>query len=126
MIRRPPRSTRPDTLFPYTTLFRSIPCAILVEGDDADALEASMLENLARVRPDEVSQWERFVALVNAGRSVEEVAATFGLEPGAVKRIVAPGNLLQPIRTLFRGGQVGVSCEGGRVGRGVGSSLGVV
>src|SRR3546814_15154722 len=24
MIRRPPRSTRPDTLVPYTTLFRSI------------------------------------------------------------------------------------------------------
>src|SRR3546814_11462468 len=24
MIRRPPRSTRPDTLFPYTTLFRSL------------------------------------------------------------------------------------------------------
>src|SRR3546814_18985687 len=23
MIRRPPRSTRPDTFFPYTTLFRS-------------------------------------------------------------------------------------------------------
>src|SRR3546814_3152325 len=23
MIRRPPRSTRPDTLFPYTTLFQS-------------------------------------------------------------------------------------------------------
>src|SRR3546814_3249614 len=27
MIRRPPRSTRTDTLFPYTTLFRS-PCLI--------------------------------------------------------------------------------------------------
>src|SRR3546814_3730401 len=25
MIRRPPRSTRTDTLFPYTTLFRSPP-----------------------------------------------------------------------------------------------------
>src|SRR3546814_15509585 len=24
MVRRPPRSTRPDTLFPYTTLFRSL------------------------------------------------------------------------------------------------------
>src|SRR3546814_1419302 len=24
MSRRPPRSTRPDTLFPYTTLFRSV------------------------------------------------------------------------------------------------------
>src|SRR3546814_9938263 len=27
MIRRPPRSTRTDTLFPYTTLFRSEICA---------------------------------------------------------------------------------------------------
>src|SRR3546814_7069254 len=26
MIRRPPRSTRTDTLFPYTTLFRSPKC----------------------------------------------------------------------------------------------------
>src|SRR3546814_2270219 len=26
MIRRPPRSTRTDTLFPYTTLFRSFRC----------------------------------------------------------------------------------------------------
>src|SRR3546814_6133840 len=27
MIRRQPRSTRTDTLFPYTTLFRSLRCA---------------------------------------------------------------------------------------------------
>src|SRR3546814_9877811 len=27
MIRRPPRSTRTDTLFPYTTLFRSLAAA---------------------------------------------------------------------------------------------------
>src|SRR3546814_2917577 len=30
MIRRPPRSTRTDTLFPYTTLFRSVPGLIAV------------------------------------------------------------------------------------------------
>src|SRR3546814_9765979 len=31
MIRRPPRSTRTDTLFPYTTLFRSgaVDCRVL-------------------------------------------------------------------------------------------------
>src|SRR3546814_15964654 len=28
MIRRPPRSTRTDTLFPYTTLFRSYPLVL--------------------------------------------------------------------------------------------------
>src|SRR3546814_13595716 len=33
MIRRPPRSTRTDTLFPYTTLFRSLqPVALLAFG----------------------------------------------------------------------------------------------
>src|SRR3546814_6401569 len=34
MIRRPPRSTRTDTLFPYTTLFRSA-------GADVDAGDGS-------------------------------------------------------------------------------------
>ncbi|HEV7312477.1 MAG: ParB/RepB/Spo0J family partition protein [Sphingomonadales bacterium] len=88
---------------------KPIPCAILDEGDDANALEASMLENLARVRPDEVSQWEAFVALVKTGRSVDEVANTFGFEPSAVKRILALGNLLPRIRTLYRGGQIDVN-----------------
>src|SRR3546814_4513719 len=35
MIRRPPRSTRTDTLFPYTTLFRSIVALRVVDGIDA-------------------------------------------------------------------------------------------
>src|SRR3546814_7344640 len=32
MIRRPPRSTRTDTLFPYTTLFRSVRLELLTHG----------------------------------------------------------------------------------------------
>src|SRR3546814_15528787 len=36
MVRRPPRSTRTDTLVPYTTLFRSPPCrAVLVDRGNA-------------------------------------------------------------------------------------------
>src|SRR3546814_8102118 len=31
MIRRPPRSTRTDTLFPYTTLFRSMRALVSVD-----------------------------------------------------------------------------------------------
>src|SRR3546814_19689465 len=34
MIRRPPRSTRTDTLFPYTTLFRSMPRSECDEDPD--------------------------------------------------------------------------------------------
>src|SRR3546814_14913391 len=35
MIRRPPRSTRTDTLFPYTTLFRSAERADMFAARDA-------------------------------------------------------------------------------------------
>src|SRR3546814_5558924 len=35
MIRRPPRSTRTDTLFPYTTLFRSAPTPDTTSPDPA-------------------------------------------------------------------------------------------
>src|SRR3546814_3622180 len=34
-MRRPPRSTRTDTLFPYTTLFRSFPALIIGVEDEA-------------------------------------------------------------------------------------------
>src|SRR3546814_11993509 len=34
MRRRPPRVTRTDTLFPYTTLFRSDPATVTDEGFD--------------------------------------------------------------------------------------------
>src|SRR3546814_8168989 len=40
MIRRPPRSTRTDTLFPYTTLFRSaFPCNQFGAQEPGDAEE---------------------------------------------------------------------------------------
>src|SRR3546814_5314156 len=60
MIRRPPRSTRTDTLFPYTTLFRSILSArALVEKDPAySQVTARLLLHTIRkeVLGEEVSQ----------------------------------------------------------------------
>src|SRR3546814_1818596 len=44
MIRRPPRSTRTDTLFPYTTLFRSA-----VAGMDTSRDRASRCRALRRI-----------------------------------------------------------------------------
>lgn len=85
-----------------------LPCAILEEGDDAAALEASLIENLARLDPDEVSQWETFARLVKEGREVEQIAATFGIPDLRVKRILALGNLLPRIRALYRQEKIGV------------------
>src|SRR3546814_15855184 len=44
MIRRPPRSTRTDTLFPYTTLFRSLR-AVFTENATLDASESVSIKN---------------------------------------------------------------------------------
>src|SRR3546814_13017023 len=49
MIRRPPRSTRTDTLFPYTTLFRSDRTVDIVAlaAQQGDALPALLYRHLA-------------------------------------------------------------------------------
>lgn len=79
-----------------------LPCAVMEPGDDADALEASLIENLARRDVDEMTQYETFVKLVRQGRSVAEIAATFGLTETAVKQRLALGNLLPNIREAYR------------------------
>ncbi len=79
-----------------------LPAAIIDPGDDAAALEASLLENIARLDPDEVTQWETFVRLVREGRNVEDIAVTFGLPEQMVRRVLALGNLLPAIRNLYR------------------------
>ncbi|WFP65638.1 MULTISPECIES: ParB/RepB/Spo0J family partition protein [unclassified Mesorhizobium] len=79
-----------------------LPCAIMEDGDDADALEASLIENTARDDPDEVSQWETFTRLIKEGRGVADIAVTFGLTEHQVKRILALGDLLPKIREAYR------------------------
>ncbi len=83
-----------------------LPCAIIEAGDDAAALEASLIENIARLDADEVTRWEQFTRLVKEGRSVDEIATTFGLPELAVKRTLALGNLVPRIRALYRAEEI--------------------
>ncbi|MEE4454410.1 ParB/RepB/Spo0J family partition protein [Novosphingobium resinovorum] len=79
-----------------------LPCAIMEEGDDAAAIEASMIENMARLDADEVRQWESFTRLVREGRGLDDIAMTFGLPELSIRRVLALGNLLPRIRDLYR------------------------
>lgn len=78
-----------------------VPSAIMEAGDDAAALEASLIENIARLDPDEVTRWETFTRLVRQGRTVEDIATTFGLPDLTIRRVLALGNLLPRIRNLY-------------------------
>lgn len=83
-----------------------LPCAILDDGDDAAAIEVSLIENTARLDPDEVSRWETFTRLIKEGRTPDDIAATFGLPDLAVKRVLALGNLIPRIRDLYRKAEI--------------------
>src|SRR3546814_6675010 len=63
MIRRPPRSTRTDTLFPYTPLFRSLP--------------DFRPEDFARLRIQNTSQWPFFCQA--EGKPATRYAAAIGM-----------------------------------------------
>ena len=85
-----------------------LPCAIMEAGDDAAALEASLIENLARLDPDEVTQWENFTRLVKEGRNVDDISKTFGLPEESIKCILALGNLLPRIRQAYQAQEIDV------------------
>lgn len=90
-----------------TDIVDPLPCAIMEAGDDAAALEASLIENVQRRDADEVTQWTTFTRLiVKEGRSIEDIAETFAMPLLAVKRILALGNLLPRIRALYANGKI--------------------
>src|SRR3546814_15871786 len=71
MIRRPPRSTRTDTLFPYTTLFRSIETGF-PQGPPREAIELSAVGAARKQRGI-----ERDIALEHAGEAVLHLVGRF-------------------------------------------------
>src|SRR3546814_2472512 len=87
MIRRPPRSTRTDTLFPYTSLFRSsidraIHAQFAPRGHDRDMRRVEQDEIAGRLRARRCP-----VAMRNADRVIE-LKPTFAPPHAIFVRIV--------------------------------------
>src|SRR3546814_18537419 len=109
MIRRPPRSTRTDTLFPYTTLFRS-----LLDGDlDTPQVDGADLRRIG----DDVS-YQRVIA----GRRYQTLERRIVMSPERSGELTLGGPRFRG-RTLAglsgraeerRGGTQGVSTCGSR------------
>jgi ParB family transcriptional regulator, chromosome partitioning protein len=84
----------------------AIPCAIMAKGDDAAAVEASLIENVHRLPMDDMDQFEAFQRLLKEGRTIEEIANTFGVTEIMVKRRLAIANLSPKIRTAYRAEEI--------------------
>src|SRR3546814_164189 len=84
MIRRPPRSTRTDTLFPYTTLFRSYePQWLVYPPETARHFDPDLaaLVGYAQHRPNLGNVEGRCPSFLLAGDRPEHVAAVDALRP---------------------------------------------
>jgi ParB family chromosome partitioning protein len=78
-----------------------VPCAVMTEGDAASAIEASIIENVARLPATEMEQYTAFRKLHDEGRAVEEIAGFFGVTELHVRRVLALAALSAPIRKLY-------------------------
>ena len=82
--------------------FPPINCDVRENLSDADARELSLIENVAREDADEITCYEAFSALIKDGKTVDEIARTFGKTEREVRRSLAIANLLPRIRDLYR------------------------
>src|SRR3546814_1762941 len=83
MRRRPPRSTRTDTLFPYTTLFRSASCMCLAVVATGPSMKSrwnapkSFLNFINSSKTHITDQWRHVMttkAITNVTRSEEHTS----------------------------------------------------
>src|SRR3546814_21167685 len=122
MVRLPPRSTRTDTLFPYTTLFRSWDSGVwaLGEGYRSPPASAGGEGRPHVVAIDYGAKDNIFRNLVKAGASVTVVPATATLDevmshqPDGVFLSNGPGD---PAATGVYAGQLGRGSGGERGGQ---------
>src|SRR3546814_7612280 len=89
MIRRPPRSTRTDTLFPYTTLFRSRHRILGINTSEAGQImyvdtpglhrgaKRAMNRSLNRAARSAISDVDLVVQVIEAGRFTDEDEALY-------------------------------------------------
>src|SRR3546814_19810215 len=98
MIRRPPRSTRTDTLFPYTTLFRSIVDLVLEPGIAGGVRRGQVLDHdRGAVRHDDAIPDDERPTLADGDDAVvfaDEACTLRDQEIAAGRRVVdVPGDL---------------------------------
>ena len=83
-----------------------VPCCVMDAKDDALAIETSIIENVARLAPTEMEQYEAFKVLADKGQSIDNIAAVFGITPHSVKRRLALGALIPDLREAYTNQQI--------------------
>lgn len=76
-----------------------------IDVNDPDALMMALTENVTRRQMDIIDECIGMAKLAKAGKSVEEIAAGFGLKAKTVKQRIALGSLVPEAQALIREGK---------------------
>ena len=85
------------------------PVPVLIVPDDK-ALIASLAENCFHIPMHPADEYLAFAKLIGQGKSVEDVAAAFGVTPLVIKRRMKLASVSPKLMTLFRQEQIGLDC----------------
>src|SRR3546814_2401434 len=111
MIRRPPRSTRTNTLFPDTTLFRSRGAALVAEADStaraaliAERTELADRQWLNGIKADVLAQIER-LQLIKALETAQRDTTTNRITTKSTE--IAQALVTDALRAQFARAEIG-------------------
>src|SRR3546814_16038496 len=125
MRRRPPRSTRTDPLFPYTTRFRSVTCIevqphLALQLEQEQRYESVFAMDFLALTPDLIGSFDRIIMNppFDRGRDIDHVnhAIEFLAPGGILVAIMSAGPECKSDATAaaFRTAERRVGKEGGR------------
>src|SRR3546814_13075741 len=97
MIRRPPRSTRTDTLFPYTTLFRSEKTYVFYASNHDGGQTATFRTVLEPFESDKTEK----VTSGHLSNLIEVGGKHFALSRGAIQKYNISENRLRKLNINF-------------------------
>src|SRR3546814_14605745 len=104
MIRRPPRSTRTDTLFPYTTLFRS-KLPYLVVGHVGRGADESLCRRCRLQGTRQLGGVAGFGAMKDRELAARALHGRHGLRRGRSQAGLQPGEITTEPECLGRSGR---------------------
>jgi ParB family chromosome partitioning protein len=85
------------------------PVPVLVVPPE-QAFLASLVENVQREAMHPADEFDAFARLVAQGRSIEDVAAVFGVTPLVVQRRLRLAAVAPSLMTEYRSGRIGLDC----------------
>src|SRR3546814_5610845 len=94
MVRRPPRATRTDTLFPYTTLFRSLVEQAAVLSGARDSIDAPLVRRLIAA---DILRLKRQILLL-----AKEIAGVIAADPELARRSARSEEHTSELQSLMR------------------------